>query len=296
MTKTTRLADMLRDSPILRLAGAHSALSAKLVESTGFEAIWASGLEISAQAAVPDANILTMTQALSAASQIAGAVDIPVLADCDSGFGSVNNVIDMIRQYENNGIAGICIEDKQYPKLNSFIEGNQDLAPLDDFVTKIYAATQVRRDPSFTVVARIEALIAGAGMEEALLRADAYTKAGADALLIHSKKSTPDEVYEFRRRYAGPLPLIVVPTTYNSVTATELEAAGFGAVIYANHAVRGSIAAMEDVLAQIYKDGTTFHVEDQIAPLKKVFHLQGMHAMLEQQSRFEKLAAERLAK
>jgi phosphoenolpyruvate phosphomutase len=295
MTKSTTLRNLLNDTAITRIMGAHSPLSARLAVDAGFDAVWASGLEISALAGVPDANILSMSQCLQAAGDIAEAVTAPVLADCDSGFGSVNNVVDMVRRYERAGIAGVCIEDKQYPKLNSFIEGNQDLAPLPDFVAKILAATHSRRDEDFVIVARIEALIAGIGIEEALLRAEAYERAGADALLIHSKKKDPAEIYEFRDRYQGSVPLIVVPTTYNSVTAGELENRRFGAVIYANHALRGSIRAMESVLAQIHRDGTTQHVEERIAALGQVFELQGMTEMLAGQDHYEKLAAAQLA-
>ncbi|MDG4808723.1 phosphoenolpyruvate mutase [Micromonospora sp. WMMD1120] len=295
MTKTAALRNILSAPSIARIMGAHSPLSARMASEADFDAIWASGLEISALAGVPDANILSMSQSLQAAADIAAAVDIPVLADCDSGFGNVNNVVDMVQRYERAGIAGVCIEDKQYPKLNSFVEGNQDLAPVRDFTAKIIAATQVRTDPDFVVVARIEALIAGAGMDEALRRAEAYASAGADALLIHSKQSSPDQVCEFRQRFPGEIPLVVVPTTYHTVTAADLEALGFGAVIYANHALRGSIAAMQEVLEQIIQDGTSHHVESRIASLSRVFELQGMGRMLEQQVQFEKLAEARLA-
>jgi phosphoenolpyruvate phosphomutase len=295
MAKTTVLRDLLTGPSLARIIGAHSPLSARLGAEAQFDAVWASGLEISAVAGVPDANILSMSQVLQSAADIAAAVPVPVLADCDSGFGNVNNVVDMVQRYERAGIAGVCIEDKQFPKLNSFVSGNHDLTPVHDFVTKIIAATQTREDPDFVVVARIEALIAGAGMTEALRRAEAYAAAGADALLIHSKKSGPDEVYEFRKLFDGPIPLIVVPTTYNTVTTKDLQAAGFGAVIYANHALRGAIEAMQQVLAQIHQDGTTQYVESRIAPLKQVFDLQRVDAMLENQTRYEKLAEASLA-
>lgn len=290
MAKTTALRTMLAAPTITRIMGAHSPLSARIAAEARFDAIWASGLEISAVAGVPDANILSMGETLQAAADIAAAVHVPVLADCDSGFGNVNNVVDMVRRYERAGISGVCIEDKQFPKLNSFISGNHDLTPVPDFVTKIIAATQTREDPDFVVVARIEALIAGRGMAEALHRAEAYAEAGADALLIHSKKSVPDEIHEFRERFDNQIPLVVVPTTYNTVTAEDLQSAGFGAVIYANHALRGAIVAMQEVLTQIREDGTTRHVESRIAPLKRVFELQGVDAMLEHQERYKKLA------
>ncbi|MDF9817052.1 isocitrate lyase/phosphoenolpyruvate mutase family protein [Streptomyces sp. SPB162] len=285
-----RLRDALAAPRLTRAMGSHSPLSARLAEEAGFDVVWSSGLEISATAGVPDANILAMGDCLDAAAGLATAVDIPVLADCDSGFGNVNNVIHMVRSYEARGVAGVCIEDKQFPKLNSFIEGNQDLAPLDDFAGKIRAAVETRRD--MAVVARLEALISGQGMAEALRRADVYERAGADALLIHSKRRDPEEVFAFREAYRGDLPVIVVPTTYHQVTVEELEQRGFAMAIYANQALRSSIRAMRETLTQIMRDGTTLNVESDLAPLKEVFDLQRMPQMLEQQERYESLGRE----
>ncbi|KIZ14379.1 phosphoenolpyruvate phosphomutase [Streptomyces natalensis ATCC 27448] len=276
------------ESPgLARAMGAHSPLSARLAEEAGFDVIWSSGLEISAAAGVPDANILAMPECLEAAAGLADAVELPVLADCDSGFGNVNNVIHMVRTYERRGLAGVCIEDKQFPKLNSFIEGNQDLAPLDDFAGKIRAATEVRED--LVVVARLEALISGKGMDEALRRAEVYERAGADALLIHSKLTEPDEVFAFRAAYTGDLPVIVVPTTYNQVTVAELQERGFAMAIYANHALRSSLRAMRETLVKIMQDGTTLHVEEDLASLKEIFDLQRVPQMLERQAHYEAL-------
>ncbi|QDQ14996.1 isocitrate lyase/phosphoenolpyruvate mutase family protein [Streptomyces spectabilis] len=275
---------------LVRAMGAHNPLSARLAEQAGFDVIWSSGLEISAAAAVPDANILAMSECLDVAAGLAGTVNLPVLADCDSGFGNVNNVIHMVRAYEERGIAGVCIEDKQFPKLNSFVEGNQDLAPLDDFAGKIRAATEVREE--LVVVARLEALISGKGMDEALRRAEVYERAGADALLIHSKQPDPDEVFVFRDAYTGDLPVVVVPTTYHHVTVGELEERGFAMAIYANHALRSSLRAMRETLVRIMQDGTTRHVEEDLASLKEVFDLQQVPQMLERQARYEALGRE----
>ncbi|WP_410670085.1 phosphoenolpyruvate mutase [Amycolatopsis sp. cmx-4-68] len=291
MSKTRTLRESLQSAPITRLMGAHSPLSAKLGEEAGFEAIWASGLEISASRGVPDANILSMSECLDAAATLAAEVDIPVLADCDSGFGGVGNVVHMVRSYESRGVAGVCIEDKQFPKMNSFVGAGQELAPIGDFAAKITAAVEAKRDPDFVVVARIEALIAGFGMDEALRRAEVYERAGADALLIHSKKSTSDEVYGFRERYEGVLPVVVVPTMYPQVTTRELEEHGISAVIYANQALRSSISAMRQVLTQIAVSGSTFGVEDGISPVKEVFALQQLDKLLKLQKRHEELSA-----
>ncbi|NLU69829.1 isocitrate lyase/phosphoenolpyruvate mutase family protein [Streptomyces sp. HNM0574] len=289
-TAAQRLLAALRRPRLARAMGAHSPLSARLAEEAGFDVVWSSGLEISATAGVPDANILAMPECLESAASLADSVALPVLADCDSGFGNVNNVIHMVRAYERRGVAGVCIEDKRFPKLNSFLEGSagsQDLAPLDDFAGKIRAATDVRRE--LVVVARIEALISGLGMAEALRRAEVYERAGADALLIHSKRTDPDEVFAFRAAYSGDLPVIVVPTTYSQVTADELEQRGFAMAIYANQALRSSLRAMRETLIRIKNDGTTHHVEGELASLKDIFGLQRVPEMLEQQAHYEAL-------
>jgi phosphoenolpyruvate phosphomutase len=291
MPKTRILRSALEGDGITRLMGAHSALSALLGQATGFEALWASGLEIAATRGLPDANILSMSECLAAAAELAAAVEIPVLADCDSGFGGVGNVAHMVRCYESRGIAGVCIEDKLFPKMNSFVEGGQDLAPAGEFAAKITAAKESRADDDFVIVARIEALIAGAGMETALRRADVYGTAGADALVIHSKRSSPDEVYEFLARYDGGLPVIVIPTTYPDVTTAELAENGASAVIYANQSLRSAIEAMRRVMAKIAAAGTTAGVESEIASLKDVFELQDVSALLTRQERHEELTA-----
>ncbi|MFP7175750.1 phosphoenolpyruvate mutase [Priestia filamentosa] len=277
--KAKKLRDLLNSNEVVRVMGAHNGLSAKLAEQAGFNAIWASGLEISATHAVPDANILTMTENLQAAIVMNESTTIPVICDCDSGYGSVNNVIRMVKEYERNGIAGICIEDKQFPKLNSFVEGSQKLAPISEFVNKIRAAKDVQKNPDFIVIARIEALIAGQGMQEALDRAYAYEAAGADAILIHSKEKNPNEIQRFVELFKGSVPIVIVPTTYPDITVTDMKSMGINVVIYANHGLRSSIKAMQETFSQILKDGNTVGVEKDIVPMKQVFELQGMFEM-----------------
>ena len=274
--KMAQLRFLLRGDSVARLAGAHTAVSARLVEAHGFDAIWASGLEISTSFGVPDAGVLTMTELLETARIMAEATRIPVVADCDTGFGERRNVEHMVRRYEAAGIAGVCIEDKRFPKLNSFVNGDQTLAPINDFVDKIKAAKGAQNHPDFTVVARVEALIAGRGVDEALTRAHAYAEAGADAVLIHSKESSPQQVFEFAHLWQNRLPLIAVPTTYFRTTIADFERAGIKAVIYANHAMRAAVKAMDETLAAISAGDSTASVETKIAPLVRLFELQGM--------------------
>ena len=177
---------------------AHSGVSARIAEEAGFPAIWASGLGISAQCGVRDHNELSSTQVLEIVEFMADSTAIPILVDGDTGFGDFNNVRRLVRKLERCGAAGVCIEDKLFPKTNSFIQGErQPLADVDEFCGKIKAGKDSQGDADFCVVARVEALIAGFGLDEALRRASAYHAAGADAVLIHSKRSDPSEVLAF---------------------------------------------------------------------------------------------------
>jgi phosphoenolpyruvate phosphomutase len=275
-SKAQILRRLMAQPDILQVAGAHNGLSARLVEQAGFDAIWASGLEISAANAVPDANILTMTDYLEAANTMNEAVSIPVVADCDTGYGNSNNVIRLVKKYEAAGIAAICIEDKCFPKVNSYIPGRQELAPLAEFVGKIMAAKDAQSSQAFMVIARVEALIAGRGLEEAWRRAEAYAEAGADAILIHSKSKTPDEIRAFIQGWSQPVPLVVVPTSYPQVTVRELSAWGVKIVIYANAGLRAAVQAMSRVLYTLRQAGSLLSVETEIAPLKTIFDLQEM--------------------
>jgi phosphoenolpyruvate phosphomutase len=271
--------------------GAHNGLGARLIERQGFDGVWASGLEISTAHAVPDASLLTMTENLQASQAINDATRLPVICDCDTGYGNVHNVMHMVRKYEAADLAAVVIEDKRFPKVNSFIPGRQELASLEEFCGKIAAAKSAQRDPEFMVIARIEALIAGWGIEEALRRAYAYEEAGADAIVIHSKSKTPDEIFTFAEKWKGRVPLISIPTLYYQVTAQELEKRGFQMVIYANHGLRASVRAMRGVLKSIYETGSSEAVEPEIATLDEVFDLQGMGEMKQDEEKFAKQEA-----
>ena len=286
MNKSKNLRNLFSSHKLIRAMGAHNALGAKLVERSGFGAVWASGLEISTSYALPDANILTMTDFFNAASSMNEAVNIPVIADCDTGFGNSSNVIHLVKKYEAAEIAAVCIEDKLFPKVNSFIPGRQELASTAEFVGKILAAKNAQNDPNFMIMARVEALIAGWGMEEALKRARAYADAGADAILIHSKSESPGEIYEFVDKWNNRAPLVVVPTKYYNTTTEELQKKQISMVIYANHGIRASIRAMSEVFSSVYNTGSTADVENKIATLDEVFELQGMPQMKESELKY----------
>src|SRR5882724_11437730 len=278
---------LLRGPGIVLAAGAHDALSAKLAEQAGFDAIWAGGFGISAVQAVPDANILTLTETLEAVRRIVDTVGIPVIADCDNGYGNAINVMRTAAEFERAGAAGICIEDNEFPKRCSFYAGvRRDLVSVEEHARKIEAATAARRSASFLVIARTEALIVGLGLEEALRRAQAYARAGADAVLVHSKANDFRELSEFASRWDGPVPLVAVPTTYAGVSLQELAAAGFRMAIFANQALRAAIVAMRETLRELRRTGRVAAVEDRIAPLEDVYALVGVPELKANEQRF----------
>lgn len=282
----SRLRGLFRRAGLVRLVGAHNALGARLAERAGFDGVWSSGLEVSASHGVPDADILTMTELLAAAESMAASVRIPVVADCDTGYGNCHNVIRLVTRYEAAGVAAVCLEDKIYPKVNSFLPNRQELIPTHEFVGKISAAKDTQRSLDFVVIARIEALVAGLGVDEALHRAHAYADAGADAVLIHAKGRSPEPVLRFAAAWDRDVPVVVVPTTYHTVTPTELEDAGVKMVIYANHGLRASIQAMTSTFAEILTTGGSTSVEDRIASLNTVFDLQGVPEMQRREARY----------
>jgi phosphoenolpyruvate phosphomutase len=245
-----------------------------LVDLSGFDAVWASGLEVSATYMMPDAGILSMTEFLRAADAINEAASIPVVADCDCGFGDAPQVARLVHEYERRGIAGICIEDKAFPKTNSFAPGPQRLVSIEHFAEKIRAAGETRTDSDLVLFARTEAFIAGTGVDEALQRALAYEAAGADAIVVHSKAETACEIAEFMKSWPNRVPVVVVPTAYPDVTLEELQSMGIRMVIFANVVLRSMIAAVKRVLARLAKRGTLGSVEDELVALNEVLALQ----------------------
>lgn len=281
------LKPLLSGPTVALAAGAHDALSAKLAEEAGFDAVWASGFGISAVQAVPDANILTLTETLDAVRRMADAVRIPVIADCDNGYGNAINVMRTVAEFERAGAAGICIEDNEFPKRCSFYAGvSRDLVPVEEHARKVAAAVAARRDAGFAVIARTEALICGLGTEEALARARAYAAAGADAVLVHSKQPTFDELRAFAARWDEPVPLVAVPTTYPAVTPAELLESGFRLAIFANQALRGAIAAMQGVLGRLRAAARADGADDLIVPLEEVYRLVGVPELKANEHRF----------
>jgi len=296
MHNATKLRALLQRPGIIKAVGAHDALSAKLIQLAGFDAIWASGFAISASLkCIPDASFITSSEQLEVERNMAEAITIPIIADVDTGYGNALNVMRTVNEQERAGVAAISIEDNVYPKRCSFYAGvRRELIPIEEHCGKIKAAKAAQTIPDFVVIARTEALIAGWGQEEALKRAEAYAEAGADAVLIHSKSPTFDELKTVAKAWSGRVPLVVVPTIFDGVTAAELEDAGFKIVIYANQMVRASIRAMRDALDVIKKDTRPGSVNDRIVKLNEVYDIVGVPQMEEDERRFLPVGGEKM--
>jgi len=290
MKKTTQLKNLLQSDRTEFLMEAHNGLSARIVEEAGFTGIWGSGLAISAALGVRDNNEASWTQVLDVVEFMSDAVEIPILLDGDTGYGDFNTLRRVVRKLEQRQVAGICIEDKLFPKTNSFIGGElQELADPQEFAGKIRAAKDTQQDADFCVVARTEAFITGWGLEEALRRAHVYREAGVDALLIHSKITRADEIVSFMKEWDHDTPIVIVPTKYYSTPTEVFEDLGVSLVIWANHLVRSSIEAMQRTARSIQTERNLFTVEDGVAPVQEIFRLQGAEELKEAERRYRPL-------
>lgn len=265
---------------------AHNGLSAKIVEEAGFAGIWGSGLSISAALGVRDCNEASWTQVLEVMEFMRDATRLPILLDGDSGHGNFNNVRRLVRKLEQRGIDGVCIEDQIFPKRNSLSDGQKTLVDPMEFAGKIKAGKDTQRSEDFCIVARLEGFIAGASLPEVLRRAHLYADAGADALLVHSKRTDADEVVAFAAEWNRPTPLIVVPTTYYKTPTSVFRDAGFSAVIWANYNVRSAITAMQAACRQIFEEQSVANLVKKVAPLKEVFRLQNADELAEAEMRY----------
>jgi phosphoenolpyruvate phosphomutase len=287
LPKSTQFKQLLLSSQLEFICEAHNGLSAKIVEEAGFHGIWASGLSISAQFGVRDNNEASWTQVLDNLEFMSDATHIPILLDGDTGYGNFNNMQRLIRKLEQRHIAAVCIEDKQFPKTNSFLKGDtQPLADMDEFCGKIKAGKDAQSDQDFCIIARVEAFICGWGLAEAIRRAEAYHRAGADGILIHSALAVPDEILAFKREWADRCPVVIVPTKYYSTPTDIFRQHEFSIVIWANHMLRSAIATMQTTARTLKEQENLLSIEDNIVPVSEVFRLQGAGELLEAEKRY----------
>jgi len=292
-SRATKFRELLNSGKLEFLCEAHNGISAKIVEEAGFKGIWASSLTISAAMGVRDNNEASWTQILEVLEFMNDATTIPILLDADTGYGNFNNVRRLVKKLEQRNIAAVCIEDKWFPKTNSLLAGGrQELADIDEFCGKIKAAKDTQTNPDFSVIARVEAFIAGLGLDEALKRAGAYHRAGADGILIHSKSKKPDEVLAFKKEWGDRSPVIIVPTAYYTTPVEVFEEAGFGIVIWANMILRGAVKAMKEASSHLAREKSLLTLEDHIVPITEIFRLQGSDELKFAEERYLPVAGE----
>jgi len=272
-SRSAALKDLISSDKLDFLMEAHDAISAIIAERSGFSGIWASGLSISTALGFRDASEVSWSDVTDAVDRMAASTTAPILVDGDGGFGNFNNVRILAQKLCQRGAAGICLEDKQFPKMNSFVGDRHPLADIGEFCGRLRAAKDSVKDPDFVLVARIEALIAGYGQDEALERAQAYAEAGADAILIHSRRATADQILDFARAWNNVRPVVIVPTMYYQTPVDRYRKAGISTVIWANHSIRAAVAAMRNVCGKIRREESVAEVEAEVAPLGDIFDL-----------------------
>ncbi|WP_158441510.1 isocitrate lyase/phosphoenolpyruvate mutase family protein [Kribbella steppae] len=275
------LTKILDGPTVAKVVGVYDGLTALVASRYPFDALWLSGLGVSAALGLPDASIASSSDFLAAARTVCRATHLPVVVDADTGFGDVNTVLHVMAEYERARVAAVCIEDKAFPKRNSFTDG-QELADPAQFAATLQAASACRGPRSPLLIARVESLVAGAGLDDALDRATLYVRAGADAVLVHSRASEPDEVLAFGRRFRRAdrrTPLVAVPTTYPHVRQQLLHESGYRAVIYANHLLRGFVSTADRLLEELAGSDDAGHLERRLEPVSAVLNLMGSDAV-----------------
>jgi len=287
MSTSRQFKKLLLSEHLEFICEAHNGLSAKIVQEAGFRGIWASGLSISAQFGVRDNNEASWTQVLENLEFMSDATTIPILLDGDTGYGNFNNMQRLVRKLEQRHIAAVCIEDKLFPKTNSFLKGGtQPLADMQEFCGKIKAGKDAQTDPDFCLIARVEAFICGWGLAEALRRAEAYHQAGADAILIHSALSVPDEILSFKQEWGHRCPVVIVPTKYYATPTDVFRQHGFSMVIWANHMLRSAVAAMQKTARTLKEHEHLLSIEDKVVPVSEIFRLQNAEELQQAEERY----------
>lgn len=259
--------------PPAALIGVHNALVSRLACKAGFDGGWVSSLEISAVLGLPDRNIVGVSEMVSVARSMTVNADLPLLVDIDNGYGCNQGAARAVRELGCIGVAGVCIEDNAFPKRNSFLdEGQRALEEGCDFARRIERAAAARVDPDFLLVARTEALIAGLGMDAAIERARCYADAGADVVLVHSRRPDGAEAIELAGRWTESTPLMCVPTAFPHLSLQVLGSLGYRLVVYANHLLRASVWNMESILASIRR-GEIQDLDDRIVSMGHMLEL-----------------------
>ena len=285
MPATTKFRQLLKEPGIITAPGAYDCLSAKLIENAGFPAVYMTGAGMSvSRIGYPDLGLATMTEMLEHAAYIADAVDVPVIADADTGYGGILNVRRTVRQYERTGVAAIHIEDQDFPKRCGHLDDKRVIS-VEDMVQKIRAAVDARTDDDLTIIVRTDAL-AVTGWDDSMRRCEQYIKAGADVLFVEALRSQ-DDIERAAKNLDVPLLYNYVETGKSPLlSAPELERAGYKIVIYPASAILSAMRAVTKVLAELKENGTTAHILDGMDSLHDLFDAVGMSEMLADDAKF----------
>ncbi len=281
-----RLRQLLAISPTVKVIEAHDGLTGLIAEKTvvdhngrldQFDGMWVSSLCDSTERGKPDIELVDMSARLRTVDDIMEVTTKPIILDGDTG-GLTEHFVYNVRTLERMGVSAVIIEDKTGLKKNSLFgtEVKQTQASIEDFCAKISAGKKVQLTDDFMIIARIESLILERGMEDALTRAFAFRDAGADGIMIHSRKKDPAEIYEFCDRFRekdATTPIVVVPTSFNGATEEELASHGINIVIYANQLIRAAFPAMQETARGILRAHRALEVDEQLLPFKEIIRL-----------------------
>ncbi|HIB11273.1 MAG TPA: oxaloacetate decarboxylase [Dehalococcoidia bacterium] len=278
-TPASRLRRLLREPGIIVAPGAYDCLTARIVQQAGFPAVYMTGAGTSVAAlGYPDLGLATMTEMVANAAGIADTVDVPVIADADTGYGGILNVQRTVRQYERAGVAAIHIEDQDIPKRCGHLDDKR-IIPTGDMVQKVRAAVDARNDPDFVIIVRTDAL-AVSGWDDTMRRCDAYVEAGADVLFVEALR-TPEEAERVTSNFNVPLLYNFVESGKSPlIPADELERLGFKLVIFPGSAFMVVCQAVSELMSELKNTGTTASMMDRMATLHQCFETVGLSHML----------------
>lgn len=284
--RLSTLKRLIENKKISRFIETHSPISALIAQNASYEeeeitkyfdGFWSSSLTDSTEMGKPDIEILDISSRLNNINNIFEVTSKPLIMDMDTG-GKIEHFALNIKTIERLGVSAVIIEDKKGLKKNSLFgtDVKQELESIDNFCMKINSGISKRNSSDFLIISRIESLILEKPMHEALERADAYVDAGTDAIMIHSRKSSGDEIFEFSKKFKDKhanIPLVCVPTSYNHIYESQLAEVGFSVVIYANHLLRASYPAMKNVAEQILCHERSLEVDKNLMSIKDILEL-----------------------
>ena len=285
MTAASRFRQLIAEPGIIMAPGAYDCLTAAIIQRAGFPAVYMTGAGTSAaRLGYPDLALATMTEMLDNAANIAAAVEVPVIADADTGYGDVLNVQRTVRQYERAGVAAIHIEDQESPKRCGHLD-NKRVIPATDMVQKIRAAVDARVDPDFTIIVRTDAL-AVTGWDDTMRRCEDYVRAGADVLFVEALR-TPEEAARAAKSLDVPLLYNFVETGKSPlIPAAELEQLGFKIVIFPASAMLTVCRVVTDLMQELKQMGTTAHLQQKMVSLQECLNIVGLNEMLSKDASF----------